>query len=740
MSSSSASNNQVLLTGLSLIHDSPFKSSRSPNPNSHNPVFGSSPLLNQYDDKSFANLYNFLKTDYRDRVQNNGVIGNPNQVDQTSSENDLNYLNDSYKFYLSELSNTLINNDVNKKGADDQSQPNNNNNTSNNDPKPGFPNLKDIKLSDDIKTLFNATKNSNTNDLILKILIENALYNLNLYLESTDELEFLRSSLKKNRSTNTDRINNSTILSLDEIKKLKRKILALVEERKALQTSVNDSIGALKDILEKYQAQDVDPTGIANADYKPSSRQSRLEFESINTLNSKLERQLIGSSLSKYLLDCDKLKIVNDKIESHQKRLFSHFFTCLVIGYINNISINLKLQKNITTNSLSPVSTPRSPTFSEYLFKSPMLNSPMLGKKNASSMQMIENKTAIFNKSIDEIVSFVASVAVQKDIQLPDPVDKRTSMMISDYNYNNNDEILSKTSWVKGCINRILNYDQENLLQESTFRENVHLRNTKKDDSLEGDISPNSSETSVTSVDFSPSYHLPMMKSPMINRAESPFGSRSSSVTNNNNSKEVNDLRTKIKDLKFANDYLTKQFKTERESFNKILAEQNLMKLNLEKKLTNAIQNLEQTNLLLMQTEASNGELERKANDSFNTINQLNKQVTQLRIENLGTASPQKSLAEAPMTHKGLSSISVERLDDDTSLTMPGAPGNMAPVASPSAGIMRTEFKKIIDDINNKHFVELTNEITERKRLENLVKMYKEKLDGVVGKNDGLFN
>lgn len=609
----SNSNNQLLLTGLSLIHDSPFKTSQSPKPS-----LGFSPTTNQYDDLNFDNLYAYLQNDYHERINNKAV-----EPSEDDNENDLNYLNDLYKVYLSELSNSLIKEET----VDDNY-------------KEVTSNMKNIKISNDIKTLFSVTKSSNTNDLILKILIENSLYNLNQYLESKDDYEFIKASIKP-KTLQKDQ----TILSLDEIKALKNTLYDLYSEKGQCETDIEANQSAMADILNKYN----DPM-----DYKPSSRMSKIELEHINHINFDLEKQLISSSLKKYLASVDNLKRLNQEIAHHKKVLFGHFFTCLILGYINNISVNLKLQRNIQSDSLSPISTPKSVSFDA-------LKSP-----SDKSFKKIQLEKSVFNKSMDELVGLIASIAAQKDISLPAPVG----------------DISNKTQWIKNCINEILNNNKLKQDKESTLRENVYFRSKQND-------SPNSSETSI-STDFSPKKNL-------LNKLSSPtHESRSSSA---NSPKEVNDLKTRIKDLKFANEYLTKQFKSEWESYNKIITEQNLVKLNLEKKLQNTIQNLEKTNNLVIQNETVNQELEKKLDENFNTITQLQKSLTDLQIESIATESPRRSEVDEPM--------------NDVNPRV-------------SVGMMRKEFKRLIDDINNQHFEELTHEINERKRLENLVKKYKE--------------
>lgn len=715
--------NHVVLTGLSLIHESPFKSmvSSATSPTAEIPSRNDS-------------LYGMLKSEYEEHNNNINAsfMSDGNNIPDSLLDNSgLNLLNDSYKVYLSELSNSLINNTkVTSKSSnhhDGKVHLSINTDTNNTADHRSFPHLKDINLSEDMMSIFDVTKNSNTNDLILKILIENSLYNLNLYLKSDDSLDFLNPSSmrKKNnkgkKSTTfrkvdnffcddddaTSKDSNVTILSLNEIKALKRKIINLYEESNQIKSNISETINSLKDIVDKYEKKQNGSLGSSGgvAGVLSSitggtsfSRELKIEMENISQINTQLEKQLIKSSLMKYLQSHKELEQLKKEISINKKKLFLHFFTCLIIGYINNIEVNLKLQKNLATESiLSPTSSVISSKF-DYL-KSPTFASPIFSasaggplSSSASSItgaafgvnsskttyQMIENKTAIFNKSLDEIVNCVASIAVQRGIKLPEP-NSNNMLVGNNYSVNNNSEILEKTSWIKNCINTILT---KQVLNDSIVDEINGIPNNRKNLYLEDNLS----EASLTS--------------PIIGRNEN---NNSSSVLKD---REIIELKTKIKDLKFANQYLTKQFTNERESFHKIISEQQQVKNELEKKLNNSILNLEKTNLLLIQNETTNQGLQKKLNENFQSITSLKKQLAELRINNLDS----------------IDSNNANSMNGD----MDGSKGTSNTNDHDSGvGMMRKEFKKIIDDLNKQHFQELSEERTERQRLEKLLKLYK---------------
>lgn len=146
-----------------------------------------------------------------------------------------------------------------------------------------------------------------------------------------------------------------------------------------------------------------------------------------------------------------------------------------------------------------------------------------------------------------------------------------------------------------------------------------------------------------------------------------------------------------FKDLQFAHNYLTKQFQEERDNYHSLIKSlkakfqnQRDMNVDLNKKLTHQTEDILEQRLQLE-------ELNEKVNKQKDEIFELSKSNKFLQIDQLGS---------------------------------PASEGDNSPGSNYSVSILRTEFKRIVGDINDTFTKKLQEEQVERQRLEKLVKAY----------------
>ncbi|AOA61528.1 Hypothetical protein PP7435_CHR1-0049 [Komagataella phaffii CBS 7435] len=255
-------------------------------------------------------------------------------------------------------------------------------------------------------------------------------------------------------------------------------------------------------------------------------------------------------------------------------------------------------------------------------------------KLNQVDLFSNEEDHQILGVKIENLIFEICSIAAQKNLVLPQPVDSITSLE-------------GKLTWISSC------------LREITFNET-------------------------------------------LTRSKSLLGSKSKESTKNSVSDL--DLQTALKDLQFSYEYLSRQFENEKLQHSDILSQMRY-KLNhseeLLSKLTKDFNN--QTNTLVQQENQIN-QLSKDLAQREKEINDLNKELSISKIDSLGIGENTKSGSKSPLG--------------------PNSPKKN----NVSATILRSEFKKLVRKINERHEQQLNEERNERQRLETLVKIYEENM------------
>lgn len=283
------------------------------------------------------------------------------------------------------------------------------------------------------------------------------------------------------------------------------------------------------------------------------------------------------------------------------------------------------------------------------------------------------------DRETDELLSHIASVAVQRNIILPAPA----STSQGD----------TKIEWAKDCLNTLLS---QNL--DSTVSRDVKDKLVDNED-------------------------------------------------------EITHVKTALKDLQFAHQYLTRQFEDERNLNSNIMNTHKNKKAALEKQLAQNVIALEKSNQRSILVEHEKNVLEKTLDEKMKEIYDLQKQVALLKIDNLGyihtngdtkstTSSPDK-MARSPVSPvTGLTVNTAEGKNDNTRskyYSNPKTPllqqnintyrngSPSSPKFNSSISVLRNEFKKLVNEMHTTYKSELEKEKTERKRLEQLLKLYEER-------------
>lgn len=307
---------------------------------------------------------------------------------------------------------------------------------------------------------------------------------------------------------------------------------------------------------------------------------------------------------------------LNEEINDLTSKLNNHNISCLLLGYVEDIRLS-----NL--------------------------------KANMGSQTGGENNSQI----LDKFVSYVASISVQRNINLPEPLD-------------NAETIEGKFDWIQKCIDTIL---------EVSPHPNINVNDTQLEST---ELSMDRSLPNVSAPSTNNNSPYKEMDSSMLN--ESSFLSYSPNRNNNENNRIINEYKTALNDLKFSHQYLLKEFEYSKEHSMKTIHDYRKKNKKLEKELQK------------YQKPASSSDIQSKDLE----ISKLRKEINGLRIDSMGSSLSPRPLGEFSPNM-------------DTSEDLATRSSNAT-----SSGILRKEFKKIIGDMQDQYEVELNEERVNRKRIE----------------------
>lgn len=236
---------------------------------------------------------------------------------------------------------------------------------------------------------------------------------------------------------------------------------------------------------------------------------------------------------------------------------------------------------------------------------------------------------------MDELISTLLSIAVEKNIQLPSA---------DIYKMN---EIDGRTKWFKECILKVVNTGNMGSLEQSNrsyFDE---------------------SDASLSQVNY------PVNK------------------VNNDDDNNNTNSNTALKDLQFAHAYLTKKYQEDLNQSNQYVNELIRKYQKCEELLKSSNKELEKNTNRLIEAELKNAELQRKLEERTNEVHSLMMSNNLLRVDQLGNNS--SALVMSPPT-------SIESPDNLVLAESPlfsSSASNMPNGDTPSVRILRTEFKKL---------------------------------------------
>ncbi|CUM46756.1 uncharacterized protein AC631_02438 [Debaryomyces fabryi] len=447
--------------------------------------------------------------------------------------------------------------------------------------------------------------------------------------------------LIENSVFDTSKINKDAILTLPRLKKLKQEI----EDKKEFKQY----------LLSRY--------GIAQqffSDIIDSDKQESLKLDAplllkFLKLNNYLQKQLLQVSG-----DLDNLIL----------QLNNHNLTCLVLGYIEDIKLTSLSVTGPPLSTSSPFTSPK--------------------RNPKSSSLLIEQPLKLISKTFDTLFSHIASIAVQRNIQLPQP------------STNTDPEtIQSRIQWAQDCIDTILSVRQPGLLRIPASEKSMNI--STDEISSRNDFSEDHSflnESSITSA--------------------SPQKAQ-------NSGKLLAEYKTALNDLRFSHQYLAKEYEHSRESSLKAIQEYRKKNSILEKEL-NKLKSADTSNQPSIIHDGSNS-IDAKDRE----ISKLRKELSLLKVDKLGIKNSAAKLASPTGSNSALSALSpitssfpTTYTDTDGNEDEPVIPSRPTSISSNSTsnGILRTEFKKIVEDIHEQYELQLTEERYKRKQLQDKIQAY----------------
>lgn len=177
-----------------------------------------------------------------------------------------------------------------------------------------------------------------------------------------------------------------------------------------------------------------------------------------------------------------------------------------------------------------------------------------------------------------------------------------------------------------------------------------------------------------------------------------------------------------LRDLQFAHTYLTKKYEEEVSQHGQAMNSMVAKYQQCEDLLKQSNFELSKVSNQLLRLELQNAELTKKLDARTKDAHELQLKNNLLRVDYLGLA---------PATTPPASADSAEAPADSLSLSLPSPASSASSATMPSSSvsvrILRMEFKKLVEQMNARFARELETEQTEKRRLEELVELHRQR-------------
>ncbi|KAG2731737.1 hypothetical protein G9P44_005324 [Scheffersomyces stipitis] len=483
--------------------------------------------------------------------------------------------------------------------------------------------------------------------------------------------------LIENSIFDTSKINKDAVLSLSSLKRLKRAIASNREKQHYLLDKITLSQQFIADVVVE------DLNSPAN---------------NVNNVDAKLIVKILKSTGSLQ----NQLIAVNSHLDMLNSKLNNHNMACLVLGYVEDVKLSSGGKQIYTEDG--NITTASSPAAS-----------PM---RHTNSTSNSNNKQDSLLKSFDSMLSHIVSIAAQRNISLPNPPLSSEDMDL-------------RTKWAQDCIDKILNNNQTEV-DESMASQGGYLSNYNNTNNN------NTTNNYTNNISNGPTPLSSPTKYQSYLNDTSFYSNASASPAKGSNDKMIQEYKTALNDLRFSYQYLNKEYELSRDSSQKLIQEYRKKISQLEKDHAKIPSSVSSSDLNSNHDTLSSKDKE---------IAKLRKELSAMKVEQLGmknnnassysllNASPRLS-SEGVNLHTSVSPITGESLhvphdsiniDDDDENLLSARPISGIPSNSTSNAILRKEFKKIVNDIQDQYEVELGEERYKRRLLqEELVQLKKQ--------------
>lgn len=320
-----------------------------------------------------------------------------------------------------------------------------------------------------------------------------------------------------------------------------------------------------------------------------------------------------------------QLMSISGELEQLSQKLTNHNVACLVLGYVKDVEMSRSvLAFNLNTNSEdSPV--------------------------DASSQQ-----------SFETLFAHIASLAVQKNVTLPD------------HTVDLDNTLQGKIAWAQNCIDAVVN------------------SNTRPSTAATGELTRNA-DTSLNEDNSVLKDHSFLSASPYENLKNDP------------SDKTLSEYKIALNDLRFSHQFFMKEYEYLKENSLKTILEYRRKNSALEKEIASS-----RNGSSVALGESSRDSLDAKDKE----IAKLQKEINLMKVEMLGNKSPRNSTIASPSL--------LSQADSDEESPSQTIPNNTHKYGSllMSNAILRKEFKKMVADIQDRYEIELGEERLQRRQLE----------------------